>query len=37
MRFSGREIFQDAVGCAEQVRGVLSEILFRVSKDGGLI
>ena len=36
MRFSGSEIFNDPVGCAEQVRGVASEILYRVSKEGGL-
>lgn len=36
MRFSGSEIFRDALGCAQQVSGVLSESLHRVSKDGGL-
>lgn len=36
MRFTGSEIFKDAVGCAEQLRQPLYEILNRVSRDGGL-
>lgn len=36
MRFSGSEIFRDPVACVEQVREIACEILFRVSKDGGL-
>ncbi len=36
MRFTGSEIFRDAVACAEQVRDVAAEVLFRVSKEGGL-
>lgn len=36
MRFSGSEIFNNPCGCAEQVQRVACDILFRVSKDGGL-
>lgn len=36
VRFTGSEIFKDAVGCAEQLREPLLAILSRVSKDGGL-
>lgn len=32
MRFTGSEIFKDPLACAEQVREVASETLFRVSK-----
>lgn len=37
VRFTGSEIFKDSHSCAEQLRETLSEMLFRVSKDGGLI
>jgi len=36
MRFTGSEIFKDPLACAEQVREVASETLFRVSKAAGL-
>jgi very-short-patch-repair endonuclease len=36
MRFTGSEIFADPVGCARQVQEHLSEVLFRISKEGGL-
>lgn len=36
MRFTGSEIFRDPIGCAEQLREHLSDILYRVSKEGGL-
>lgn len=37
LRFTGSEVFKDPLGCVEQVGEILHEILFRVSKDGGLI
>jgi very-short-patch-repair endonuclease len=36
LRFTGSEIFSDAIGCADQVRDALEAPLDRVSKDGGL-
>jgi len=36
MRFSGSEIFNDTPGCIEQISDVLNDVLFRVSKAGGL-
>lgn len=36
MRFTGSEIYKDPIGCAEQVRGPLTEVLNRVSRDGGV-
>lgn len=36
MRFTGSEIYKDAISCAEQVRDALSTPLNNVSKDGGL-
>lgn len=36
LRFTGSEIFKDAVACAKQVREALDAPLHRVSKDGGL-
>lgn len=36
MRFSGSDIYKDAVACANEVAEALEPILFRVSKDGGL-
>ena len=36
MRFTGSEIFKDPAGCAEQVRGPLSDVLDRISHAGGL-
>jgi very-short-patch-repair endonuclease len=37
MRFSGSEIFRGAIKCCDQVSEVLSPILGRVSKEGGLL
>lgn len=37
VRFSGSEIYNDAIGCAAQVSELLSPILYRVTKDAGLI
>lgn len=37
LRFTGSEIFKDALGCAEQVRDTLFEPLMKVSREGGLI
>lgn len=36
MRFTGSEIFRDAIGCAEQIHEPLSVALNRVSEAGGL-
>lgn len=36
MRFSGSDIFKDPLACAAEVKEALSEVLYRVSKDGGL-
>lgn len=36
MRFTGSEIYKSPRACAEQLREPLAEILFRVSKEGGL-
>lgn len=36
MRFSGSEVFKDPIHCAEQVREILAEALFRLSKSGGM-
>lgn len=36
VRFTGSEIFKDALGCVDQIRVALSDQLHRVSKDGGL-
>lgn len=37
LRFTGSEIFRDAVSCADQVGAALSPLLTRISKDAGLI
>jgi len=36
MRFTGSEIFRDPVSCANQVGEALSDVLHRVSREGGL-
>jgi very-short-patch-repair endonuclease len=36
MRFTGSDIYRNAVGCADDVAEALTPILFRVSKSGGL-
>lgn len=36
VRFSGSEVFKDASGCVDQIYELMSESLFRVSKEGGL-
>ena len=36
MRFSGSEVYKDPRGCVSQVAEVFSEVLYRVSKAGGL-
>lgn len=36
MRFSGSEIFKDTPSCISQIKDVLADILYRVSKEGGL-
>lgn len=36
MRFSGSEVYKDTRGCVDQIAGVFSEVLHRVSKAGGL-
>jgi len=36
MRFTGSEIYKDAIACAEQVRDALASPLYSVSKEGGL-
>lgn len=37
MRFTGSEIFKDPLGCKEQVRAPLADVLYRISKAGGLL
>jgi very-short-patch-repair endonuclease len=36
LRFTGSEVFKDPHACVEQIKEVFSDVLHRVSKDGGL-
>lgn len=37
LRFTGSEIYRDAIACADQVRNAAAPVLARVSKDTGLL